>query len=300
MGASRVQCEAVDGYAVDRQDLHQYGCAGIVAAERQLVGTAGGGIQDAPDVTLGLDVDGGKDLAVDGVEPGGSGIVGVRAVDAGAVADRCGRGLVGAAAQARILLGLQRVVGHYLHVLQDDVANRAGSDLRGACLVAAHAFGGADRYDPGQPGGHLVQRDAMHMRVEPVKAGRMIGRYLNRVIHRAGCHVHIGMAGGVGSVAGCRRRCGSSWVGGIEQLKKYIVAVGVAWPLGTMRLDDQSVRMQVGRVADQGGIIGHMLGIECRWQVVHQADFQRITGGQLQVNAAQGVSTSSGAHVLPR
>jgi hypothetical protein len=67
-----------------------------------------------------------------------------------------------------------------------------------------------------------------------------------------------------------------------------------------MRLDDQAVRMEVGRIADQARMFHDVLGIGRRRQMVHQADFQRIARGQLQVDAAQGMRTVGRAHILLR
>ena len=152
--------------------------------------------------------------------------------------------------------------------------------------VGAHAFRGADRYDAGQASGHLIERDAVHMRMEPVKAGRMVGRDLDGVVHRAGGHVDVR----VGS--GCGPSAAAAGLAGLSKLEENVVAVGIAGSFGAVGLDDQAVGVQVGRVADQVGMVGHVLGVGGRRQVVDQADFQRVARDQLQMHATEGMGAA--------
>jgi hypothetical protein len=97
--------------------------------------------------------------------------------------------------------------------------------------------------------------------------------------------------------AGHRRLAGDR-IGGIAKFHEDVVAIGVTRSLGAMRLDDQSVGVEVGRIADQHGIVGDMLGVGDRRQLVHQADLQNVAGIELQPHAAQRVCAAARAGIL--
>ena len=87
----------------------------------------------------------------------------------------------------------------------------AGADLGNALRVGAHVLRAADGDDAGQSRGHLVQRNAVHMRMEPEMARRMVGRDLDRVVDGTIRDIHVGVA--VRGMAGrpSPARWGSGW-----------------------------------------------------------------------------------------
>ena len=172
------------------------------------------------------------------------------------------------------------------------------TDLADTLRVGAHVLRAADGDDAGQARGHLVQRNAMNVRMEPEMARRMVGGDLDRVVHGTIRDIHVGMAVGR-MAAGHGRRTGDR-VGGIAQFDEDVVAVRVARPFRTMRLDDQPMGVQVGRIADQQRIVGDMVGFGDRRQLVHQADLQCVARIELQPHTAQRMRAAGRTGILHR
>ena len=191
----------VDADAVDGGELHHHRSPGDVVHQLKIVGEAARGIGEPPHLAVLLaQVDRRVLLTAHREEPCAAGEIVTTA--GGVVCARTGslahlgdsQGIL--VAEIRVLLvehlavgDVRRSVdkrdvagGQHLHVLEDEMAD-IGIGKRRVRRVAMRILAdAADRDDPGEPLRHLVERDPMHVRMEPERAVGMIGRDVDTII----------------------------------------------------------------------------------------------------------------------
>jgi len=152
----------------------------------------------------------------------------------------------------------------------------------------------ADGNDPGHAARHLVHGEAVHMRVKPVRTGRVIGRDVDPVIRKS----HDDRTVLVGTL---RHRYA---IGRVVDVHENVIAEGRIAQGRRPRLDDQAVGVDVGRVQRQIGPAGILRirqhhRIDAR-KLVHEAELQLVALLQCQPDAAViGRGGRSGRALVP-
>lgn len=166
-----------------------------------------------------------------------------------------------------------------LQVFQDQVANLGFRNRRTHGIAPCIVADASDRDDAGEAARHLIERQAMNMRMEPVQAGRMIFRDFDPVIHRVHYDRPVLM-----------RLWRGHAVGGIEY--RYENIVPNAWVRGCRRSrrNKKTVHVQIGRVEVEIGParisrVPELCRVDLR-QLIDQSDLKCIALLQRETNAA--------------